>query len=265
MEHAEAIDVDEKSRFGGQKNEWLELVKTIVAMANTSGGRVVLRSVDCPPQALEQTRVDDQVNRYVEPAFHEITSIVDEAGRCTITVERSRMRPHVFVTDQSYQDARGTVRDAFRAGQIFARHDGRTEPATGDDLQQMMADTIGRMLQGLGGAIERLATHLSDPAALPVTLANDDAIAFSIRKPEEVYPYLTSELAEKLGKTINWTAQALKRLGLRNDPRFRWEVPTGRTTRSPRYTEDAYRLLHERLEAHPDWDPYHDDGDAARA
>lgn len=44
---AERGEPEEKSSYGGERREQLEIVKTLVAMANTRGGTVLLKTVAC--------------------------------------------------------------------------------------------------------------------------------------------------------------------------------------------------------------------------
>ena len=245
-----AEDAARAATFGGSDHEWLELVKTVVAMANSGGGSIDLESFDCAPDLVQTRSLDDRINRYIEPKFHDVTSIVNEDGSCTISVARSGHSPHVFVIEGE---------GAFHAGQVFIRRDGEAQPVTGDELQRMVLDSASYLLMGVSAAIERLAVEVREPGLVPLGLASSGAISFSIRTPDEAFPYLTADIATKIDKGTQWTARALAKLGLRQNPKFRWELRTARGNLiAVKYTEEAYSLLRQKLEEDPDFNPWHD-------
>ena len=67
-------------RFAGTVADWMSLVKTLVAMANTAGGRILLERVECASAELASARLDDKVNRYVGPRVRGLATCARGAG-----------------------------------------------------------------------------------------------------------------------------------------------------------------------------------------
>ena len=74
---------------------------------------------------------------------------------------------------------------------------------------------------------------------------------------ETDYPFLTKEIAHKLGKTQNWTARAVAILGLKGDPKFHQSVRASANSLVHRYSQAAVEALQQKLAAEPNFDPYH--------
>lgn len=85
-------------------------------------------------------------------------------------------------------------------------------------------------------------------SSLPVVVKRTDI--------EDDYPYLTSELGDRIGQSQNWTAKALAVLGLKGDPRYHHPVRASRSTWIHRYSEAALEALKDRLSTSPDFNPY---------
>lgn len=88
--------------------------------------------------------------------------------------------------------------------------------------------------------------------------ASDSALPVVVKKSdvEGDYPYLTGELGRKLGRSTSWTAKAMRRLGLKGDPKYHQEIRAGKSSSVQRYSEAALARLREILDADPDFDPY---------
>lgn len=139
----EGTDHEEKSAFDWSPKEKLEVVKNVVAMANIDGGTIFLKSIQCDTTYLDSARLDDLVNKYIEPKFHGIRSEVSE-GACRILVERSTTRPHIFIDAVAYTDGKGRSRTAFYSGQVFVRHSSKTDPARGEDVERMLREATAK-------------------------------------------------------------------------------------------------------------------------
>lgn len=88
--------------------------------------------------------------------------------------------------------------------------------------------------------------------------ASDASLPVVIKKtePELDYPFLTKELAVKIGKNQNWTAKAASVLKLKGDPKYHQQIRTSRTGYVHRYSDAALQALQARLRDDPDFDPY---------
>jgi ABC-type nitrate/sulfonate/bicarbonate transport system substrate-binding protein len=89
--------------------------------------------------------------------------------------------------------------------------------------------------------------------------AADSSLPVLVRRTdlEKDYPLLTKELAAKIEKSQNWTARASSLLGLKGDPKYHQAVRASSTSLVHRYSAAAVQILKEKLQAEPDFDPYH--------
>ena len=251
---------EEKSQFAGSQREKLELVKTIVAFANTKGGRLILRKVTCNLEELDSARLDDLVNKYTTPRVHNIISRKLRKGNWELDVAESTDKPHVFTTETSYKDARGKDKSVFYPGQIYVRHSSKTEPATADDLRGMIQEIVGDWLTKIGREIQNFSIGFSKgDNSLPVRLSSDaGALTIKVSDPNVDYPYTAKTLGTKLDKNQNWVAFAAQKLGLKGNPAYCCEIQgaDGHIV-VRRYNEEAFGRLKQKIEENPDFDPYH--------
>jgi hypothetical protein len=85
-------------------------------------------------------------------------------------------------------------------------------------------------------------------ATLPVVVTRTDI--------EADYPYLTTEVATQIGKSVSWTARAAQELGLKGDDRFHQRIRTSRSSHSHRYSEAAVQRLKHVLAETPTFNPF---------
>jgi hypothetical protein len=279
-------DLEIKGRYSRSQQDRGALVRTIVAMANTHGGRILLQSVEGDPATLDLERLDQMVNTYVEPRLQGVTSTVKPDGAVEIVVPESALKPHVFVAELDYQ-LRGRTRGAFFPGQIWVRRHSRTEPAGAADIERMVRAAAGRVLQALSESISNPAFSLQRPAhdghasaSEPAAVTLQDVTAEALLRTEDraelavrvttdpdaapvnidinrTYPFTTSALGEALGKGTNWAAAAVRALHLKNDLGFHYPVRNadGKVVVN-KYSEAALQQLRDKLASDPEWNPW---------
>jgi hypothetical protein len=279
-------DLEIKGRYSRSQHDRGALVRTIVAMANTHGGRILLQSVEGDPATLELDRVDDVVNAYVAPQLRGIASTVKLDGAVEIVVPESELKPHVFVAELDYQ-LRGRTRGAFFPGQIWVRRHSRTEPAGAADVERIVREAASRMLRTLSESMANPAFALHASAqtgasasseAAPVTI--EDVAAEALLRTEghagiavrvttdpdaapvnidinRTYPFTTSALGDALGKGTNWAAAAVRALRLKNDLGFHYPVRNadGKVVVN-KYSEATLQQLRDKLASDPEWNPW---------
>jgi hypothetical protein len=117
--------------------DYVELVRDIVAMANSGGGVVVLDGV----AAVDEELLHERLHEHAEPEFESFSvERLSRNGRpsTAVVVDGVRNAPLVFTET-------GRVADhvAFVPGGLYFRHGARSEAATGDDVR----DFIRRQLE----------------------------------------------------------------------------------------------------------------------
>ncbi len=84
--------------------------------------------------------------------------------------------------------------------------------------------------------------------ALPVMIKKTDL--------EIDYPFLTSEIAPRVSKSVGFVAKAFSNLGVKGNPNFHQSVRTSRSGVINRYSQKALDLLIEILRKDPNHNPY---------
>jgi hypothetical protein len=256
---AESIDFEKKRLFQGNKREKLELVKNIVAMANTNGGKIIINKLEgIPADAMDSAKLDDLVNKFVEPRIENIESSVDKKGKVTIRVEASSRRPHVFIHEASYEGSKGRFKSAFHPGQVYVRHSSKTEPATADDLHFMIRSAVSSWIGQLANSLKELSLEIGGKGGIPVYPSDEpSALQISIKDVNEDYPYTTKTLGVALGKSTNWVAKAAQKLGLKEDKLYCCPIKgaAGKIV-IYKYSEEAKSRLIKVLKEDPGFNPY---------
>lgn len=73
---------------------------------------------------------------------------------------------------------------------------------------------------------------------------------------EADYPFLTGELAEKLGKNQNFVAYTIKRLGLKGDSKYHQSIRSSKRNDIQRYSQATLERIQYHLAENPDFNPY---------
>lgn len=257
----ESESYEKKSLYRGGDKQRLELVKTIVAMANTKGGEIVLELVEGDARHLDSAALDSTVNRYLEPRVSGIQSEeMPLLGGMRIIVKESPEKPHVFVSSANYTDETGRQKVAFYQGQVWVRHSSGNAEARGDDLRRMVHEAASQFLA-------RVSKRMAEPsflvavegaAATPVRISNKNGAVPVVPDLDGHYPDTATTLGRKLGRNQQWVAKAAEVLGIKDDVEFSFVVkdPKGRVVHR-RYSDAAFRRMRAELERNSDWDPWH--------
>jgi len=280
-------DVEIKGSFTKSQQDRGLLVRTIVAMANTRGGRIVLQSVAGDPGSVDTEHLNEMVSAWVAPRVHGLVAATALDGSVEIVVPESELKPHVFVAELDYQH-RGRSRGVFFPGQIWVRHSSKNEPAGAADIERMFRERASRFLGDLSEHITDPAFPLRLPAGAPTPSAEavtravtfedvehdsklrvDGQAEIAIRVTTDpdaapvnidinrTYPFTTSALGEALGKGVNWAAAAVRALGLKGDFSYHYPVVNadGRVVVN-KYSEATLQRLREQLASDPEWNPW---------
>ncbi len=70
------------------------------------------------------------------------------------------------------------------------------------------------------------------------------------------YPYLTTDIAKKINKPMNFVAKAMTHLDLKGNQEYHQAIKTSKTSVSPRYSQAALFYLQEYIKDNPNYNPY---------
>ena len=203
--------------------DWCELIKDIVAIANSGGGVIVIglenngdpSVVDVSAVCeLDQAEMLDKVRKYAGSRFDGIEVIeAEKAGSRVAILEISASRiPLVFERVGTYDvgEERQKQKNAFSVGSVYFRHGAKSEPGTSDDLQKAIdrhlelvrhewLDGVRKVVRAPQGSriavFDGEVVESDSPNATPIRLVDDpQAPGYRLIDQDTTYPYRQTEL-----------------------------------------------------------------------
>lgn len=224
----ESRDLDFKDRFDpDQASECIELIKDIIAMANSGGGLIVIGICDDgtmsgtvvqPVLNLDPAKLGDKIHKYtgVHFADFEIVEAERDGMQVAVLVIGSITDvPIVFTSPGTYAVPGNKQKTAFSVGTVYFRHGAKSEPGTNADLRNAMErkfnklreewiDRVRQVVLAPEGAKVALVTA-SDENGTPtrIRLTSDPAaIVYGRLDPDRTHPYRQTELLQELNKRL---------------------------------------------------------------
>lgn len=226
----ERADIEFKAQFDpASRQDWCELIKDIVAIANSGGGTILIGVDDAgtptghdvaPVLALDAADVTNKIYSYTDQQF--ATCRIDEGHRrgkrvAVIRIGAARL-PLVFTSPGTYPSGPASQKTAFARGTVYFRHGPKSEPATTADIAAVVEREVARVkefwLDGIAKVVAAppnaviqvlpQAGITNDQAGQPnVRLTtDDDAPVFKVLKADNLYPYRQTELLKKLRASL---------------------------------------------------------------
>jgi hypothetical protein len=148
---SETDDLDFKAEFHNkQLGEWLELIKDMVAFANSGGGTILIGlNDDGSPSGhdvsticeTDPADVTNKINSYTGIQFHAFDiGKAEKQGKevCVLTIRSTRV-PIVFTKVGNYEPSPGAKpKTAFNIGVVYFRHGAKSEPGNTEDLRKFV-------------------------------------------------------------------------------------------------------------------------------
>jgi hypothetical protein len=192
--------LDFKQAFDpGDTGDWCELIKDLVAMANTLGGYVIIGANDDGSSSLmslkitplvDQAVLVDKIGKYtdVQPGEANLRHYSYRGEERVIFHVAKEDLPIVFTKPGAYQIDAKTQKTAFSAGTIYFRHGSKSEPARQSDIQgsfeKLFTQRRREILTGVRKVVNAPSTHrvailpkefrvTDDPSAQAVRVTDD--------------------------------------------------------------------------------------------
>jgi hypothetical protein len=227
---AETADLDFKSEFDAtDSGDWLEIIKDIVAFANSGGGTILIGvNDDSTPSGTDVTGalsidpadLTNRLHKYTGVHFDafEFTEC-QKAGHevCAISVRGCRI-PIVFTRVGTYEVAPGKQKTAFSVGTVYFRHGAKSEPGTSDDLRAFLEreleaikhswlDGIGKVVEAPAGSRFAILPPERQPAGpsgvLPLRLTDDpNAPAYYAVPIDTTHPFRQKEVVREVNARL---------------------------------------------------------------
>jgi hypothetical protein len=253
----ESTSVDYKASFDFTcPAEWVEIVKDVVAFANSGGGVVIFglndngtaSEFDCRTlDALDPAALTDKIYRYTGQQFSAFSFLKTLRGGWllfAIAVEGVTV-PVVFSKPGTYDVGGGKQKTAFSAGTVYFRHGAKSEPANADDLRVFIETRIETMrkawFEGIvkvveapaDSRIEVISPKTAEVSAGPVRLVNDPAApALRHVSLDETHPFRQKEVVAEINKFLAGTKtiipyhiQCVRQVyGIETNPTFAYKM-----------------------------------------
>ncbi len=181
--------VDFKGRFGvDSSGDWIELVKDIVAMAN-SGGGVVLIGVKnnglpsgfdvTPVLNIDPAHFTDKIASFTGEQFSdfEIERMTRNGQEVAVLRIHGIAIPMVFLREGTYQITEWEQKRAFNKGTVYFRHGAKSEPGDSSDLRKVVEKELERIRKSWIGNIRKV---IQAPAGYDARLDSEEAIESAV-------------------------------------------------------------------------------------
>jgi len=264
----EREDLESKSDFNGSDREWLKLIKTIVAMANKKGGKIVYEKINVDISELDSAKIDDRVNSYISPKLRGIISKKRKKG-IEIIIPNSELKPHIFIKRGIYKNEKGNEVIEFYEGQIWIRHSSKNELFDKSDFDFILQEQIKKIMERINIIAAQYPSSIFEPSESGIPLRikpirdKKKGVPIYIEKekidPNTAYPYQAKDLARILERNNAYVIQLLKVLKLKDDPKynFNYKNSSGKIILR-KYNDECLNYLRTFLIKNPNFNPWHD-------
>lgn len=270
----ESKAVDFKRSFDPESTgEWCELIKDLVAMANSGGGWVVVGVEDTgaigppgaagPLLALDPSRITDKVARYTGVQFEEfgIAEGVRDGQPVGVIEVGAAPRPLVFEKPGTYPVADNKQKTAFSVGTLYVRHGAKSEPATTLDVTRMLEKAIQVVRKEWMAGVRRVVNapagsqvkvlppsvrQSQDPDAAPIRITNNlNAPEYRLVEPDATHPFRQKELIAEINRKLppetrvnQFDIQAVRHVySIESEPRYYYKGRFATAQYSPEFRD----------------------------
>lgn len=236
--------------------DWCEIVKDIVAIANSGGGILLigLRNDGSPSGSdvtealrLDPARITDRIFSYTGEQFGDFEMrALRRGGKSVAALHIGEVAiPMVFTSAGTYLES-GAKKPgtAFARGTLYFRHGAKSEPATSNDLRAVIEREVRRDRKSLTRNMRKVVEaprgmrvqivpgevkESSSPTATPIRLTNDPAApAYRRVQVDDDYPHRQTEVVREVNRRLSGKATivaydvycAKKVFGIDNDDRY---------------------------------------------
>lgn len=223
VEFKEKIDIS-------QSQDWCEIIKDIIAMANSGGGCILIGVKNngmpsgwdaTPVLKIDPAQITDKIAKYTMQQFSDfdIQEIKKNGKNIVALIVSGVFFPIVFVNPGTYDTGDGKQKTAFGKGTVYFRHGAKSEPGNYQDLKECIERAIERnrksWLRNIRKVVEAPIGHTvrilppevvesENQSAIPIRLV-DDPTAPMYRKinPDQTHPYRQKEIVQIVNQKLS--------------------------------------------------------------
>lgn len=197
---------------------------------------------------------DDIVSNYLSIAFSDLTTYADKVQKLISRLRKGNQseRKIVWLLERGIR---------FDGTSYISQHQFEHEFKTRWKSKILPHLSIGKFIKTADMVrvvpVQAPKNYTAD-VSLRKGKQSDSALPVFIKKTdiEHDYPYLTGELAIKLGKKGNFVAFAIKKLNLKGNPQYHQSVRASKSSKINRYSESALNYLKDYIKNNPTFNPF---------
>lgn len=222
--------IEFKKSFDISSNgEWLEILKDIVAIANTGGGVILFGIKDngevedgdySSISSLDPAVLTDKIFKYTSIHFSDFEISDCEKDDKQIVGIRifPSQTPLVFTKPGTYAVDSKKQKTAFSQGSVYFRHGAKSSPGNSNDLkmffEKMLRKERKSLLQGVrkivqapqGSQVKVLPPEVFEtdsPSAMPIRIVDDlTAPAYHKLNPDQTHPHRQKEVIAEVNNSL---------------------------------------------------------------
>lgn len=226
----ESRSIDFKQQFDTESTrDWCEVLKDIVAIANSGGGVILvgLNNYGIPAGTDVGSLLDFDSANLANKIFSYTTTNFDQIQVVELSKDGHRIAaiqigaaeiPIAFTRTGTYPNEGGQQGVAFHKGSVYFRHGSKSEPANCDDLRIAFEKRLGQVrkewMSGLrkvvqapsGSVLKVLPQDIrdsSDPDAVPIRIVTDEsAPGYRLIDYDKTHPLRQMDVLAALKKTL---------------------------------------------------------------
>jgi hypothetical protein len=222
IEFKEALDVK-------SAGDWCEIIKDIVAIANSGGGAIVIgvdnhgnpTSFDTKSLLeFDSADITNKIHKYTGVQFSdfEVSEEIKSGHKIAVLSIHGISIPIVFTKPGTYEIGGGKQKTAFGVGTVYFRHGAKSDPGNSEDIRgaiERQLETIRKeWIKGVRKVVtapqgskivvaSREVQESNAPDAFPIRLTDDpDAPAYRKINYDITHPHRMKELIMELNKKL---------------------------------------------------------------
>ncbi|MBC8274138.1 MAG: putative DNA binding domain-containing protein [Chloroflexi bacterium] len=227
----ESKRVERKEKFDiNQARDWCEIIKDVVAMANSGGGCILVGVKNdgtpsgwdpTPVLNLDPADITNKVAKYTGEQFDgfDIQEVEKNGYSIAVLQVHGVSIPMVFIEPGTYDLGDGKSRIAFAKGTVYFRHGAKSEPANSNDLRQCIDREVERLRRSWLGNIREVVeapfgsqvsilppwvTGSTPPSRTPIRIVNDPTVpAHREIDRDKTHPHRKKEVIQLVNQRLS--------------------------------------------------------------